>query len=612
MEQPDKLEFDFDGDIVGLDGDLLPLEGWGAADHSILDSLGVGEISSNGQDHATPEQPPDLSFVDQTTQTAVFLSERHFATAHLDTASIATTADTSHMQANSFDTGLSSKSKAKRGPRPRLFKKHRCQADGCHANLATYSFYYQRNHICVEHLKAESFNVHGVPSRFCQRCGLSHALTEFDGKRKSCRKALEKHNNRRKARAAGSEAGPSEVNGNSNGNGNGNHNGGPPTNGRMGQSIPGVGDVSGWDPQLARELEALLQDDPVVALPELMWSSQLGAAAAVAAAGGRLGSMAPPPAPGMLPPTARLQLDHAASCPAPQELALPRENGGYHVTELGCDGQPLSPTLLQLARGDSAAAVAATAAAAMDGLYPPQPMNPFAMELPSLERLASQGGQSPRVAQQQAQQYHQQLQQQSQQLQQQIQQQHAQVQQYQQKQQQQQQQQAHSQQQHHHQHQAQVHQQPNQQQNQQHQASSMQLQTAQSLPVSLPSPHPQQPHQQPVQVIVVAAPGMNLPNGMQLAHHGGGMQMLPNMQQLQLPAHQAMGQPPHMGNQQMQWVLMPSNMVVMPQQQQPQMQLSQHSQPPHHSQQHPQQQLTTHLQETVSQTDHSAPSTAHQ
>ena len=178
-------------------------------------------------------------------------------------------------QGNSFDTGLSSKSKAKRGPRPRLFKKHRCQADGCHANLATYSFYYQRNHICVEHLKAELFSVHGVDSRFCQRCGLSHPLTEFDGKRKSCRKALEKHNNRRKARASGSEVVESD--------GNGNHNG-PPPNGNPGhgQGIPGVGDVSGWDPQLARELEALLQDDPVVALPELMWSGTFGAAAAVA------------------------------------------------------------------------------------------------------------------------------------------------------------------------------------------------------------------------------------------------------------------------------------------------------------------------------------------
>lgn len=92
------------------------------------------------------------------------------------------------------------RSKEKRGPRPRLFKKNHCQVDDCHANLAILSFYHQRNHICGEHLKAESFAVRGVLSRFCQRCGLSHPLSEFDGTRKSCRLALHKHNNRRRAK----------------------------------------------------------------------------------------------------------------------------------------------------------------------------------------------------------------------------------------------------------------------------------------------------------------------------------------------------------------------------------------------------------------------------
>ena len=97
MEQPDKLEFDFDGEIVGLDGDLLPLEGWGAVEHTVLDSLGVGEISTAGQAPVHSGHPPEPSFVDQTTQAAVFPSEHYVATPHLDTASIATTGDTSHM-----------------------------------------------------------------------------------------------------------------------------------------------------------------------------------------------------------------------------------------------------------------------------------------------------------------------------------------------------------------------------------------------------------------------------------------------------------------------------------------------------------------------------------
>ncbi|EFN50836.1 hypothetical protein CHLNCDRAFT_37677 [Chlorella variabilis] len=87
--------------------------------------------------------------------------------------------------------------KRRRGPRPRVFKKHTCQSDGCTVDLAPLSFYLQRNHICPDHLKADSYMVKGVPSRFCQRCGQGHPLTEFEGSKRSCRKALERHNQRR-------------------------------------------------------------------------------------------------------------------------------------------------------------------------------------------------------------------------------------------------------------------------------------------------------------------------------------------------------------------------------------------------------------------------------
>jgi hypothetical protein len=48
-----------------------------------------------------------------------------------------------------------------------------------------------------DHLKADSYQVKGVPSRFCQRCGQGHPLTDFEGSKRSCRKALERHNQRR-------------------------------------------------------------------------------------------------------------------------------------------------------------------------------------------------------------------------------------------------------------------------------------------------------------------------------------------------------------------------------------------------------------------------------
>ncbi len=34
-------------------------------------------------------------------------------------------------------------------------------------------------------------------ARFCQRCGVSHPLGDFEGVKRSCRKQLEKHNSRR-------------------------------------------------------------------------------------------------------------------------------------------------------------------------------------------------------------------------------------------------------------------------------------------------------------------------------------------------------------------------------------------------------------------------------
>ncbi|KAL6785860.1 CRR1L1 [Auxenochlorella protothecoides x Auxenochlorella symbiontica] len=81
-----------------------------------------------------------------------------------------------------------------------------CQADGCHKPLANLTFYHQRNRICEEHIKAPSFLKDGELLRFCQRCGVSHPLAEFDGQRKSCRKQLEKHNARRRKSGASPSA----------------------------------------------------------------------------------------------------------------------------------------------------------------------------------------------------------------------------------------------------------------------------------------------------------------------------------------------------------------------------------------------------------------------
>ncbi|KAL6784671.1 hypothetical protein ACKKBF_B02735 [Auxenochlorella protothecoides x Auxenochlorella symbiontica] len=107
----------------------------------------------------------------------------------------------------SVDESSGGRGKARRGPRPRMFKKNTCQADNCTADLGACSFYYQRNHICPAHLKAGAYAVRGVSTRFCQRCGVGHPVEDFSGAKRSCKKALERHNQRRREKQGGSEGG---------------------------------------------------------------------------------------------------------------------------------------------------------------------------------------------------------------------------------------------------------------------------------------------------------------------------------------------------------------------------------------------------------------------
>ena len=88
----------------------------------------------------------------------------------------------------------------RRGARPRLFEKNACQADGCKADLSRMPWYNRRNHICQEHVIAETMTVLGQPSRFCQRCGHSQPLSDFEGLKRSCQASLEKYNAARRER----------------------------------------------------------------------------------------------------------------------------------------------------------------------------------------------------------------------------------------------------------------------------------------------------------------------------------------------------------------------------------------------------------------------------
>jgi len=52
--------------------------------------------------------------------------------------------------------------------------------------------------ICPYHLELNCMVVEGQSIRFCQQCGRFQLLDEFDGDRRSCRRKLEKHNERRR------------------------------------------------------------------------------------------------------------------------------------------------------------------------------------------------------------------------------------------------------------------------------------------------------------------------------------------------------------------------------------------------------------------------------
>jgi len=74
--------------------------------------------------------------------------------------------------------------------------------DGCTADLSELRHYHQRYKVCQDHLRVPSVVHEGIVQRFCQQCSRFHALTEFEGDKRSCRARLQRHNARRRRKAA--------------------------------------------------------------------------------------------------------------------------------------------------------------------------------------------------------------------------------------------------------------------------------------------------------------------------------------------------------------------------------------------------------------------------
>ncbi|KAL9273936.1 Squamosa promoter-binding protein 1-like protein [Drosera capensis] len=74
----------------------------------------------------------------------------------------------------------------------------RCQVEECGAELRDAKEYYRRHKVCEVHAKATSVVLHGLHQRFCQQCSRFHRVNEFDEAKRSCRRRLAGHNERRR------------------------------------------------------------------------------------------------------------------------------------------------------------------------------------------------------------------------------------------------------------------------------------------------------------------------------------------------------------------------------------------------------------------------------
>ncbi|CAN6235839.1 unnamed protein product [Urochloa humidicola] len=74
----------------------------------------------------------------------------------------------------------------------------RCQVQGCQVELSGGKEYHRRHKVCEAHSKAPRVVVLGAEQRFCQQCSRFHAISEFDDQKRSCRRRLAGHNERRR------------------------------------------------------------------------------------------------------------------------------------------------------------------------------------------------------------------------------------------------------------------------------------------------------------------------------------------------------------------------------------------------------------------------------
>ncbi|XP_057805979.1 LOW QUALITY PROTEIN: squamosa promoter-binding-like protein 7 [Salvia miltiorrhiza] len=83
----------------------------------------------------------------------------------------------------------------------------RCQVPGCEADISELKGYHRRHRVCLRCANAGSVLLDGDSKRYCQQCGKFHILSDFDEGKRSCRRKLERHNNRRRRKPNDSKEG---------------------------------------------------------------------------------------------------------------------------------------------------------------------------------------------------------------------------------------------------------------------------------------------------------------------------------------------------------------------------------------------------------------------
>ncbi|KAF8405527.1 hypothetical protein HHK36_010434 [Tetracentron sinense] len=73
-----------------------------------------------------------------------------------------------------------------------------CVANNCDCDLSSGKRYHRRHKVCERHDKAAIVLIGSVDQRYCQQCSRFHEISQFDNTKRSCRKRLAGHNERRR------------------------------------------------------------------------------------------------------------------------------------------------------------------------------------------------------------------------------------------------------------------------------------------------------------------------------------------------------------------------------------------------------------------------------